>query len=249
MANIEELIGQLRDFRTRAAAKGALLNAGDEAVGPLITALDDRSENVRWSAADLLGDLGAKDAVPKLIEELDDVDVRGAAAGALSKITRQNFGEDRKAWEQWAASSGMAGDDPQAEAESDADLVRKAVYNTNIAATESGPGYVLCVPMGDRHQDVTVNFGAQSSDGAALVVVYTRCGPANAKHYEWALRQNVKMAAGAIAIADIEGKPNFVVVDVLSRATVTARILVDSVQRVARKGDKLEAALTKADAY
>ena len=57
------------------------------------------------------------------------------------------------------------------------------------------------------------------------------------------------MSAGAIAVTDIDGKPGFVIVDVLVRDSATPQLLMDSVKRIARKGDQLEAALTKADAH
>ena len=51
--SIDTLIGQLRNFRTRSAAKENLLALGAKAVEPLIGALGDHSEGVRWTAAAL----------------------------------------------------------------------------------------------------------------------------------------------------------------------------------------------------
>ena len=50
-------------------------------------------------------------------------------------------------------------------------------------------------------------------------------------------------------VVDIEDHPNFVVVEVMSRSTVAPQILIDTVRRIAKKGDELEAALTQADNY
>ena len=252
MATVQELIDRLKDFRTRSAAKNALLEKAEQAVTPLITAVRSPNASVRWAAVSILGELRAREAVPELVEALRDEDVHSAAVEALQRITDEEFGDDYDAWKRWLGmESGEAG--PAAPAEGgiaqDDDLVKQAVYNTDVSAEQTSSGYVLRVPFSDRHQDVTLNLHAKDSDGVALVVVYTRCGPSKAKHYEWALRQNVRMSAGAIAVADVGGKPEFVIVDVLVRSAVTPRLLIESVQRVARKGDQLEAALTKGDEF
>jgi len=250
MANVDELIDRLKNFRTRSAAKNALLEIGEPAIPPLIQALKSRQASARWSAASILGGLGAKQAIPDLIEGLRDPEIRSGVVEALRRITGEDFGEDYDAWKRWLdIGGGEAKAGAPATAQSDADFIAQAVYGTDVSAEEKGHGYVLRVPLGDRHQDVTANFRAKDSDGIPLLVVYTRCGPATAKHYEWALRQNVKMSAGAIAVTDIDGKPGFVIVDVLVRDSATPQLLMDSVKRIARKGDQLEAALTKADAH
>jgi hypothetical protein len=252
MATVDELIGQLRNFRTRPAAKRALVGKGAEAVGPLIEAIRTGHSSVRYPAISALGELKADDAVPDLIEALDDSNLNSAAADALRSITGEDFGHAADQWRKWqagegggAAGSGGSGDG----ALGDADLVNKAVYGTDVSAEQKGSTYVLRVALADRHQDVTINMKAKDSAGLPLVVAYTRCGPADEKHYDWALRQNVKMSAGAIAVVDIEDHPNFVVVDVMARSVVTPQLLINSVGRIAKKGDELEAALTKADNY
>ena len=253
MASVEELINQLRDFRTRPAARRALVGKGDEAVGPLIEALRTGHDSVRYPAISALGELRAERAAPALVEALKDPSLGSAAADALRSITGEQFGAAYEPWKRWLGEQGgagaRAGPEVAAGGLGDDDLIREAVYGTDVSAEQKAPGYVLRVPLGNRHQDVTVNFKPKDADGNALVVAYTRCGPAAEKHYEWALRQNVKMSAGAIAIADIDGHANFVVVDVLARSTVTPQILIESVRRTARKGDQLESALTKADEY
>jgi len=253
MASVEELIGQLRNFRTRPAARRALVAKSDEAIGPLIDAVRTAHNSVRYPAVSALGELGAEKAVPALIEALKDAGLRSVAADALRSITGEEFGSAYEPWKRWLGAQGgagaKAGPEVAAGGLGDDDLIREAVYGTDVSAEEKAPGYVLRVPLGDRHQDVTINFKAKDTDGNALVVAYTRCGPAAEKHYEWALRQNVNMSAGAIGIVDMEGHANFVVVDVLPRSTVTPEILIESVRRVARKGDQLESALTKADEY
>lgn len=251
MPGAEELIERLKDFRTRSAAKNELLEMGDAATPHLVAALKTRNQNVRWAAVSILGELGASQAIPDLIEALRDGELHSAAAEALRHITGQDLGDDYDAWKRWLGlgSTTAAPAQPEPKTHDDSDLIRQSVYATDVSADEQPPGYVLRVPLQDRHQDVAVNLKAKDAAGVPLVVLYTRCGPADPRRYEWALRQNIRMPAGAIAIADIEGKPNFVVVAVLLRPNTTPRLLIDSVRRIARTADQLEAALTKADTY
>ena len=251
MATIEELIAGLRHFRTRPAAKRALIEKGEEAIGPLIEAVRSGHSSVRYPAVSALGELKANEATPDLIDALDDSNLNSVAADALRMITGADCGHAPDAWRKWLAgeSGDTAGSAAGGETLGDADLINKAVYGTDVSADQKGSTYLLRVSLGDRHQDVTINMKAKDSAGKPLVVAYTRCGPADEKHYDWALRQNVKMSAGAIAVVDIEDHPNFVVVEVMSRSTVTPQILIDAVRRIAKKGDELESALTKADEY
>jgi HEAT repeat protein len=253
MPTVDELIKDLVNFRTRSVAKSALLELGDEVIEPLIKAMDSGYASVRWSAVTILGELRAKQALPHMVTALKDPDVRTAAADALKNLTGENFGEDYDAWQRWlalGADTAAAGESSATSGgASAAELVKQAVHGTDISAEKTERGYTLRVTLADRHQDVHVSSSAKDSDGAALLVVHTRCGPANAKHYEWALRQNVKMSAGAIAIADVAGKPAFVIVDVLVLDEATPGMLIEAVRRLARKGDQLESALTKADQF
>jgi hypothetical protein len=65
----------------------------------------DYRYEARQSAAEVLGEMGpaAMDAVPELIEALDDGNeyVRAAAEGSLKAITGQDFGKDAKQWQEW----------------------------------------------------------------------------------------------------------------------------------------------------
>lgn len=79
--------------------------AGDydlRATEPLIRALQDRDPEIRRPVAAALRNAGIK-AMEPLIAALKDRDpyVRSAANESLKFITRQQFGEDQKAWRQW----------------------------------------------------------------------------------------------------------------------------------------------------
>jgi hypothetical protein len=249
MADVDALIRDLVDFRKRSAAKQALIARGEQAVDPVIQALDSGYASVRWSAVSILGHIRSRKAVPHLIEALQDENVRSAAEEALRQITGEDFGDDYDAWKRWQEMGGEPTETAGGAALSDGDLIERAIAGTNCGWNGGDGVYVLQVPLGERHQDVTVRFGVKDSEGAALVVVYTRCGPAEEQHFEWALRQNLKMSAGALGVTDVEGKPEFVIVDVIGREDATPSLLINSVRRVARRGDRIERALTKGDEF
>ena len=250
MAGVQELIEQLKGYRTRFSAKNELITKGQEAVGPLIEALDSPLPAVRWSAASLLGTARAKDAVPRLIEALKDPDVADTAADSLEQITGLQLGHSYDRWKRWH-QTGETADTKAAESTSPPEdrLIYEATVGTSITAEQTERGWTLRVVFEKRHQDVMLNFRAKDPTGKPLVAVYTRCGKADPKLYERALRQNVRLPSGSIAIADIEGGAEFIVVDVHEREAVTPELLRAVVKRVAQTGDQVESALSKTDKF
>jgi HEAT repeat protein len=88
----------------------------DERLNELIGRLKDNAASTRQSAAIELGEIGDQRAVPALIEALGDENImspaavawemvlanyRATIAGALSKITGENFGSDHAKWKEW----------------------------------------------------------------------------------------------------------------------------------------------------
>jgi HEAT repeat protein len=76
------------DGVVRVKARRELVSSGDEAVKPLIKALADRNQWVRWEAAKALGQIGSPAATHALVEALEDrmFDVRWLAAQGLVNI-------------------------------------------------------------------------------------------------------------------------------------------------------------------
>ncbi|MCB2154481.1 HEAT repeat domain-containing protein [bacterium] len=94
--NLEGLMEQLgqKDGLKREHARYALIALGSAAVPCLVNGLENsHSDRLRWEAAKALGSIGDADAIPALVEALedDDADVQWVAADALVR-----FGKD--AW-------------------------------------------------------------------------------------------------------------------------------------------------------
>ena len=64
---------------------------------------------------------------------------------------------------------------------------------------------------------------------------------------EAVLRKNLSIPAGALAIRDVGGKPNFVMVDTMLAAVVTPSTLAKRIENIARRADSIERVLTQAD--
>lgn len=77
--------------------------------------------------------------------------------------------------------------------------------------------------------------------------IFSIGGPAQARHFELALRRNAAQPHGSIAIRDVHGQPHFVVVENHSRAKVDADELCRSVRHIARHADSVEEFLTGQD--
>ncbi|MDO8473823.1 MAG: HEAT repeat domain-containing protein [Dehalococcoidia bacterium] len=90
--SVEELIKGLgsRDGDERKSARRQLEARGWQVVEPLVKALDDPDEQVRWSAAKALGNIGHPAAAAGLAAAMadDSFDVRWMAAEGLAKFGR-----------------------------------------------------------------------------------------------------------------------------------------------------------------
>lgn len=246
-AQYAELVQQLHEPWSRRAARQKLVAA--RAVQALLECLGSTNESVMWAAIQSLGELQAAEAVKPLIDLLERGALTLDVAQALTMITGQDFGADVKQWRQWLgsspASSISAGKPPQLDA---AKCVRRAGEYLGIEPTGSGKSYRFKLSLPDgRTQKVAVYFGREDEKGDELVVIYSECGPAKAKFYEAVLRKNLAIPAGAFAIRDIGGKPNFVMVDTMVAASVTPSALAKKIENIASRADVVEKSLAKED--
>lgn len=92
IAAIPSLIADLagKDGMVREKARRSLVGIGGPAVAPLVEALNDPNEQLRWEAAKALGQIADPAAAPALVEALTDkvFDVRWLAADGLIAVGR-----------------------------------------------------------------------------------------------------------------------------------------------------------------
>lgn len=241
---LAELVRGLREPGTRRTARQELVAL--RAVGPLVQCLDSSNESIVWAAVESLGELRATEAVVPLIELLERGTLTMDVCDALTQITGKDFGADLKRWREWTAGAGATVDgaarlDP-------IKCVRQAGEFLGVEPTGSKNSFRFKLSLpDDRTQKVTVYFGRKDSDGDELVVIYSECGPADARHYEAILRKNMSIPSGAFAIRDIDEKPNFVMVDTMAAVSVTPSLLAKKVENIASRADSVERVLTKED--
>jgi len=91
----------------RASVAKLLGDIGDAAVAPdLIEVLEyDDDDRARWEAAWSLGRIGDEQAIPALIDALNDTseDVRWFSSWSLRTLTGEDFGPDYDTWSTWWA--------------------------------------------------------------------------------------------------------------------------------------------------
>jgi hypothetical protein len=238
----QELIAQLRDFRLRSGAVARLVAMGEDAVAPLMGALDaEGNEGARWAILNCLGQLRAQKAVPVLAAHLDKDAFHTVAHDALVRIAGRDMGPLPAPWLKWAGAGGAAPTAMREEMD-DAELLARAVEGSGAAHEAEAAGrHVVEVPVsGGRTRKVWVVFGQSDHEGAPIVLVFANCGPARAECYEAALRLNLKMAYGAVALRDSAGAPQFVMFNTILRAALTPVELHKSIFTIGERSDHVE---------
>ena len=239
---VEQLIKQLHDFRRRAEACRELTGMGEEAIGPLLEALgNEAQQGARWAILNCLGDLRARDAVPAVAPYLEVPDCQTVAHDTLVKISGRDLGLMPEAWLKGAGKEKQPL--PQAEVElSDLELMEGALQGTDAEWKKHGEnGYVVRLPVGaGESRPVYARFGGEDHEGAPIVIVYANCGEAEPDHYETALRKNLNMPYGAIAIRDIRGIPHFVTFNTILRQALSPTELRKTILTVGEQAERVQ---------
>ena len=245
--NAKELIGQLANFRRRSEATDRLVALGNQAVAPLLVALaTEENEGARWAILNCLGQIGAPEAVPALAACLEEDAFQTVAHDALVRIVGRDLGAVAGPWlrpevvQDVSAARGVEA--PAGEDLTDADLVAQALQGSGASAIEEAKGrYVVDVPVsGGRRRSVSVTFGQSDHEGSPVVIVFADCGKARPESYEAALRLNLKMPYGAVALRDVGGEPQFVMFNTILRAALTPEGLHKSIFVIAERSDRVE---------
>jgi serine/threonine protein kinase len=128
-------------------------------------------------------------------------------------------------------------------------LVNESVEGLNCFVQGARDNYRILFPLpNDRLQEVYIEVSL-GKKGERLLSVFSVCGPADPKHYEFALRMNEKLTYGSLSIRDVNGQPMFVMTRTFSRDNVCAADVRAALLEMAKRGDYIEQQLTDADVY
>jgi hypothetical protein len=246
----DEIRGGLHNIRTRAATIDAVTVAGEAMIETILPLLQDRNEGVRWSAIRILSEIGDARATGPLIALIQQNKNPTDAANALCAITGQDLGSDAAAWQRWA-NDGTEAPAPVADnALSDGALIAAAVQDLPLTLRGEGQEYCVDVSLADgRSHQVTIDLSREDPNGRAIVQLSTPCGDADPARYEDALKLNMSIPYGAIAVASLGDSLCFAMVDSYLRASVHPEDIAESIMSLARHGDSLEQSLTGEDRY
>jgi hypothetical protein len=247
--NTETIRQGLRNMRTRAVTINAVCTQGAKMTEAVVPLLQDRHDGVRWSAIKILSEIGDNTAIPALITLLEQHRNTTDAVNALCMITGQELGDSPVEWREWLLKSadGNAG---AAGMLSDRDLITEATRDMNAVISGESPHFGVLVSLPDgRSQQIWIDFTRTGSDDSPLVQLSTPCGQAIPSQYAEALRLNMLIPFGALAIADIDGTEHLVIVDTYRRATVHPEILADAIQSLAQHGDSVEQSINPDDQF
>ena len=248
--NLKQWVDDLSDFDKRRQARQNLISAG--AVDTLVACLRSENESVAWAAVQSLAEMKAQKAVEPLISMLELDILPYDVAEALMRITGCNYGISGSRWRAWfdETHQTVAEVIPENEVFSVDACVKETSELLGVTPDGGGNAYqfLLSLPS-SRTQKVRVKFGQRDSTGNELVLIFSDCGPALPRHYERALRINVKLPSGAIGILDIEGEPHFVMMDALLASTIHPRQLAVSIETIAARADKMEQIMTNQDVH
>jgi len=247
--NTETIRQGLRNMRTRAATINAACIEGVDLTDTVLPLLQDRHDGVRWSAIKILSEIADERAVPALLTLLEQKRNTTDVVNALCMITGHELGDSPVEWREWllqspAARTGGTGMLP------DRELVTEATRDMNAVISGDSPhiGVLIALPDG-RSQQIWIDFSRTGADNTSLVQLSTPCGTAEPSQFGEALRLNMLIPFGALAIADLDGTEHLVIVDTYRRATIHPEILADAIQSLAQHGDSVEQSLSAEDQF
>lgn len=235
--SLDQAIQALYDFRTRAAGIRAILREHRaKAVPKLLALLDDLDSAIVWCAIRLLGDLGGKDVIPKLMEKKEHPEVAGAAVMALQKLGVPVEQTSAVQSTLHVALADEAGDGDQ-------ELLFKTAQMIPGAIAEKKDDGIRIQMRADEHEhNIHITFHDDDSRRRVSVLCDTGVA-AKGKTFEAALRRNVTMETGALAVANVDGKDRLVIVDNQIGRSTDPQMLREALQALAREAGVVAAEL------
>ncbi len=184
---IEKLIDELEDYRTRSRARRQLEALGSEAAPRLQEILTDqeRKPNARWAALRVLSSCGYQDAAPNILQVArDSTNLRGEACRALERMFDQELGEDLEAWERVlrgesayeeteSTETGEFVPFQEHELEQIKEILGDVVSEVNLE--DEGYIYMILPAKEDRTQQLILSRTGGLGQTTTLSL-YTRCG-------------------------------------------------------------------------
>lgn len=248
--NTDQIRQGLRNIQTRSATINAVAEKGDIIIDEVIPLLQDRNEGVRWSAIKILSEIGDERAIGPLIALLEQSKNVTDTANALRAITGQDFGDEPGAWRQWVMREPGLGEAAGLGVLSDEDLITTATRDLPVTVSGKGQEYIVNVSLpGGRSQRVWIDLSRKDPNGRPIVQLSTPCGDADQRQYESALKLNMSIPYGAIAIASLDDALCFAVVDTYLRQTVHPEDIANSIMSLAAHGDLVEKSLSREDRF
>jgi serine/threonine-protein kinase len=141
--------------------------------------------------------------------------------------------------------TAVVGDMPDLEA-----LVATAFGDRpNISWTRERETFRIDLRLAEGRRQIVYIEPSDHAVADRLLVIYSLCGPARAEYFETGLRLNGQMAHGGLAIREIDGIAQFVMIDTYPRGTVDAEEIRRSVLELGTRADAVEKLITGADRY
>ncbi len=119
----------------------------------------------------------------------------------------------------------------------------------NVTWTRTGERFRVEVRLPEGRRQMVLIEPSAHAVADRLLLIFSQCGDVRPEYFERGLRLNAQMAHGGLAIREIEGTPQFVMIDTYPRATVDAEEIRRSVLELASQADAVEKLLTGADRY
>ncbi len=128
-------------------------------------------------------------------------------------------------------------------------LIRESLEGLDCFAQGGNDHYRILFPLPhDRLQEVYVD-ASHGPSGERLLSIFSVCGPADPKHFEFALRLNDKLSYGSLSVRNVHGDAMFVMNRTFARDHVCAADIRAAMMEIARRSDRVEQQLTNADVY
>ena len=128
-------------------------------------------------------------------------------------------------------------------------LLRESVEGIDCFIQGAGDHFRILFKLpNNRLQEVYLDV-APNRHNERLLTVFSVCCPAEPRHYEFALRLNAELPAGALSIREVNGQAMFVMTRTFPRGHAQPAAIRTALVDIARRSDRVEQQLTQADVY